>query len=68
MRNRRVTAAEKAMVPKVGLFFVVNGKPWVEGIPWTENPSLAGFRTYGVGHPDYWNRLQDLGAVPRDMP
>ena len=50
-------------MPKVGLFFVVNRKPFVEGIPWTENPSFSGFRTYPVGHPEFWSRLQDLGAV-----
>jgi hypothetical protein len=55
-------------VPKVGIFFVVNGKLWVEGIPWPENLSVAGFRTYRVGHPEYWQRLQDEGAAPKDMP
>ena len=75
---RKFTAAErdeirrqeatKAKVPKVGLFFVVDGKPFVDGLSWMEVPSLAGFRTYGVGHPDYWQCLQEGGAVPRDMP
>ena len=60
--------AKKEKVPQVGLFFVVNGKPCVEGIPWIERRSLAGFRTYGVDHPDYWRRLQVVGAVPMDMP
>ena len=55
-------------MPKVGLFFVVNRKPFVEGIPWTENPSFSGFRTYPVGHPEFWSRLQDLGAAPADIP
>ncbi|MGC9996111.1 MAG: hypothetical protein ABSE79_12375 [Terriglobia bacterium] len=55
-------------VPKVGLFFVVDRKPFVEGIPWTENPSVSGFRTYPVGHPEFWVRLQDLGAAPADIP
>jgi hypothetical protein len=54
--------------PMVGLFFVVGRKPWVEGTPWTQNPSVSGFRTYGVDHPNYWRRLQDIGAAPRDMP
>jgi len=55
-------------VPEVGLFFVIGGKPWAEGVPWTENPGISGFRTYGVDHPDFWSRLQDLGAAPKDMP
>jgi hypothetical protein len=33
--------AKKEKVPLVGLFFVVNGKPCVEGIPWIEHRSLA---------------------------
>jgi hypothetical protein len=68
MRNRRVTAAKSTKVPKVGCFFVVNGKPWVEGFPWTENFTVGGFRTYAVGHPEYWQRLQGLGVAPKDMP
>ena len=68
MRSRSTADAKKAKVPKVGCFFVVDGKPWVKGIPWTENPSLAGFRTYAVGHPEYWQQLQGLGAAPKDMP
>jgi hypothetical protein len=60
--------AKKVNVPKVGIFFVVNGKPWAEGLPWTENPSCAGLWTYAVDHPDYWGRLQVVGAVPKDMP
>jgi hypothetical protein len=59
--------AKKEKVPQVGLFFVVNGTPCVEGIPWIEHRSLAGIRTYGVDHPDYWRRLQVVGAVPKDM-
>jgi hypothetical protein len=54
-------------VPMVGLLFAVGGKPLVEGIPWKENPSIAGFRTYAVGHPDFWSRLQEAGAVPGDL-
>ena len=68
MRNRRVTAAKNTKMPKVGCFFVVNGKPWVEGFPWTENFTVGGFRTYAVGHPEYWQRLQGLGVAPKGMP
>ncbi len=59
---------KKAKVPMVGLFFVVDGKPWVEGMPFAENPSVSGFRTYGVDHPDFWRCLQDSGAASKDMP
>ena len=63
--QRRPRAAKK--VSEVGLFFVVGGKPWAEGVLWTENPSVSGFRTYGVDHSDFWSRLQDLGAAPKDV-
>ncbi len=58
----------KANLPVVGLLFVVNGKPSVEGIPWTECPSIAGFRTHGLGHPEFWERSQQSGAAPKDTP
>ncbi len=58
---------QRTKLPQVGLFYVVDGKPWVEGAPWTENPRVSGFRTYGVGHPDFWMRLQQAGAAPRDL-
>jgi hypothetical protein len=66
---RKPTAdAKKAIVPSVGLFFLVNGKPIVDGLPWTEVPSLAGFRTFALGHPEFWARLQQGGVVPQGMP
>jgi hypothetical protein len=36
-------------------------------MPWMENPSISGFRTYAVVHLAYWFRLQQLGAAPMDM-
>jgi hypothetical protein len=65
--KRREPSSTATKVPKIGLFFVVSDKPRVEGIPWAESPSVSGFRTYGVDHPDYWRRLQDLGAAPREL-
>jgi hypothetical protein len=56
--RKPTAAAKKANVPWVGLFFVVDGKPIVDGLPWTEVPSLAGFRTCARGHPEFWARLQ----------
>jgi hypothetical protein len=61
----RVTSAKAAKVPEVGIFFVVNGEPLVRGIPWTENPSYAGYRTYPVNHPDFWDCLQKGKARSR---
>ena len=66
MKNRHGPKDTKALPPKVGIFFVVNGKLWVEGISWTEAASHAGFRTYEVDHPAYWEQLQARGAAPRE--
>ncbi len=68
MRKKSIAGAQKANVPRVGLFFVVNRKPIVDGLPWTEVPSLVGFRTSALGHPEFWARLQQGGAVPQGMP
>ena len=66
MKKRSTVDTKK--VPKVGIFFVVNGKLWVEGIPWPENLTVAGSRTYRERHPDCWHHLQDGGASPKGMP
>jgi hypothetical protein len=68
VRKKSTANAKKANVPRVGLFFVVNGKPIVDGLPWTAVPSLAGFRTFALGHPEFWARLQQAGVVPQGMP
>lgn len=64
---RRIKLARAAKVPEVGIFFVVNAKPLVQGIPWRVNPSYAGYRTYGVGHPEFWRFLLQADAVPCAM-
>jgi hypothetical protein len=63
----RIKLAKEAKIPGVGIFFVVNAKPWVRWIPWTENRSYAGFRTFGVGHPEFWRFLLIADAVPKEM-
>jgi len=62
-----VEKAQNRKVPQVGLFFLLKGKLLVDGLPWTEVPNVARFRTYCVGHPEYWRRLKEDGAVPKDM-
>jgi len=64
-RGRRLAALRKAKMPEVGLFFMVGRKPFVASLPWTEVPSVAGFRTHSVDHYEYWRRLQEVGGVPR---
>jgi hypothetical protein len=63
-----VEKAPKGKMPQVGVFFLVMGKLFVNGLPWTEVPNVAGFRTYSIDHPEYWRRLKEGGAVPGDMP
>ena len=63
-----VEKAQKGKVPQVGLFFLIMEKLCVNGLPWAEVPNVAGFRTYSVGHAEYWRRLKDGGAIPKDMP
>lgn len=60
-----VEKAQKGKVPQVGLFFLPRGQLFVDGLPWTEVPNVAGFRTYSVGHPEYWRRLKECGAAPK---
>lgn len=60
--------AQKGKVPKVGLFFVVKGKLFADGLAWTEASSIGRFKPHGVSHREYWHRLQEAGAVPSDMP
>lgn len=68
MRKGVTADAKKANVRQVGLFFVLGGRPFINGQPWAEVPSVAGFRTSALGHPEFWERLQEGGAVPSDMP
>jgi len=66
-RERRREDLRAAGTPEVGLFFVVDGKVFAEGEPWTEVQSVAGFRTYSLDHDRFWRRLQRMGAVGKDL-
>lgn len=59
--------APKGKVPQVGIFFLVNGKFFVDGLAWTEASIVGRFKPHGVSHREYWQRLQGTGAVPSDM-
>ncbi len=61
--EREKIRMQKTKFPHAGLFYVADGKPWVEGAPWEENPSVSGFRTYRVGHPDFWMHLADASIM-----
>lgn len=66
-RNARLALMRKAVGPAIGCFFVVRRKALIEGLPWTEVPSIAGFRVPTTGHADFWKRLQRSGMAPTDM-
>ena len=66
-RGRRRQDAKKAGVPEVGLFFLVKGKVFADGIPWTKASGHAELRVYDVDHDKYWGLLQRIGAAPRDL-
>lgn len=50
--------------PQVGVFYVVDDEVLIASIPMDENPTYAGYRTFGVGNYDFWNDLSDRGRVP----
>jgi hypothetical protein len=53
-----IRAKKLAKEPCVGIFFVVEGRIYVDSLPFTENPSYAGYRTFYRNHPDFWDFLQ----------
>lgn len=68
IRQQVRRAAKLAQVPEVGLFFMMpDGKVFLDGVPYTEVPSYAGFRTYSVDHDQFWSQLRRIGSVPRDL-
>jgi hypothetical protein len=67
-KGQRLAALRLSRVQKLGLFFLYKGRLFMEGAPWTEVQSEAGFRTYPVDHPVFWAGLQKKGLVPRGMP
>lgn len=63
-RSKRVTQATRSKVQRVGIFYLVDHEPFVASIPWRKNPPYAGFRTFGVGHYEFWGNLVESGRVP----
>jgi hypothetical protein len=63
-RSQRVTQATGSKTQRVGIFYLVDHEPFVASTPWRDNPTYAGFRTFGVGHYEFWGNLVESGRVP----
>ena len=53
--------------PEVGIFFVYDGKPLIEGTPVSEGEAYGRFKVHATGHPAFWHTLQRNGMVPTDV-
>lgn len=60
------SSAEQAPEPQVGIFYIVNGKLFVEGSSLAEAEDYAEAKTHGRGHPDFCTDLVVRGQVPLD--
>lgn len=60
-------AAKRPGVRRVGIFFVVQGKPFIDSTPVTEAESYEHFKIHGLDHYQYWEQLQRIKAVPSDV-
>lgn len=60
---KRKVAAE----PEVGIFFVYDGKPLIDGTPVSEAEPYGKFKGHASGHPSFWRTLQRNSVVPTDV-
>jgi len=58
-----VTQAARSKAQRVGTFYLIDHEPFVASIPWSKNPTYAGFRTFGVGHYEFFGYLVESGRV-----
>jgi hypothetical protein len=56
-----------AGAPEVGIFWVVNDKPVIDGMPLNEAEDYGGFKTHGRSHDQMWPVFQRNDIVPRDV-
>jgi hypothetical protein len=52
--------------PRVGIFFVVGSKLWMESTPLTQAESYGDFKIHEHGHHEYWEELIKARVVPED--
>jgi hypothetical protein len=53
--------------PRVGIFWLHNGKLITDSTPLSEAEPYGDVLTHGKGHIDYWTELQERGAVPIEV-
>ena len=60
-------ASSKTPEPRVGIFWVVNGKSLIDSTPLSEAEPYGDYLTHPRGHAEVWEQYQQTGAVPSDM-
>jgi hypothetical protein len=60
-------ASSKTPEPRVGIFWVVNGKSLIDSTPLSDGEPYGDYLTHPRGHAEMWEALQRAGAVPRDV-
>ena len=53
--------------PRVGIFWLYNGKLVTDSTPLSEAEPYCDFLTHAKGHIDYWTELQERGAIPIEV-
>lgn len=57
---------ETSQAPKVGIFFLVNGRLWFECTPLSEAGNYGDFKIHEGDHIRFWDDLVRAGSVPAD--
>jgi len=60
------SSEKQAPASQVGIFYMVNGKLFVEGSSLAEAEDYGEAKTHRRGHPDFWADLVARGLVPLD--
>lgn len=53
--------------PMVGIFWLINGKLILDGVPVSSAERYGAVLGYPTGHVDYWAKLQRDGVVPVEV-
>jgi hypothetical protein len=69
LRSSREKPAGQNLVaePQVGIFFVYNGRLFIDSTPVSGGESHGNFIGHAAGHPAFWRALQRNGVVPTDV-
>jgi len=60
-------ASKVAGAPEVGIFWVVDSKPVIDGTPLNEAEDYGGFKTHARSHDQMWSVFRRNNIVPRDL-